>query len=202
MISMLVLRMDLLLEQDGSETSVESTGTLALQHLGETRDETCGVGGLGDETNTGSLERAKSNVGKELGGTSRGKVDQSSVVGGSLVTKEVDGLLLEVFISTKLQGTLEEVSSEGRTGTGQESGSTILGDDLSEATDQTSVVGGRVELDSCLDTAMVHVSKSFSLLSGCQSKRAVPGHCCVGLTDEAIPAQRSFETRRRVFALG
>lgn len=60
--------MNLLLEEDRTETSVESTNTLVLQDLGETADKTAGVCRVRDETDTGSLERAEGNVGEELGG--------------------------------------------------------------------------------------------------------------------------------------
>lgn len=140
-----------LLEEDGSETSVESTDTLRLEHLGETTDETVGVGGLRDETDTGSLKGAESDISEELGGGGRGEVDGSSVVGGILKTDLVDPLLLEELVSSKLQGTLEEVTSKGRAGSGEESTSTLLLDDLLEATEETSVVGGGVKLDSGLD---------------------------------------------------
>jgi hypothetical protein len=48
----------LLLEQNGTEAGVESTDTLIPQHLAEAANEAVGVGGLRDETDTGSLERA------------------------------------------------------------------------------------------------------------------------------------------------
>jgi hypothetical protein len=143
--------LNILLEQDGTESGVEGTDTLVLQHLAETRDETAGVGGLGNETDTGSLKGAQSNVGKELGAGGGTEVDESAGVGGSLVAKGVDGLLLEQLVTTELEGTLEEVTGKGGTGTGQESASTLILDDLLEATDHTPVVGLGVELDSCLD---------------------------------------------------
>lgn len=142
---------NLLLEENGTETSVESTDTLRLEHLAETTDETVGVGRLRDETDTGSLKRAESDISEELGGGGRGEVDGSSVVGGILKTELVDPLLLEELISSELEGTLEEVTSEGRAGTSEESASTLLLDDLLEATEETSVVSGRVKLDSGLD---------------------------------------------------
>jgi hypothetical protein len=140
-----------LLEENGAETSVESTDTLVLEHLGEATDETVGVGGLRDETDTGGLERAEGNVGEELGGTGRGKVDGGTVVGGSLVAELVDALLLEELVTTELQGTLEEVTGKGRAGTGEQSTSTLILDDLAEAADETAVVGDGVELDTGLD---------------------------------------------------
>lgn len=151
----------LLLEENGSETGVEGTDTLVLQHLGETTDETVGVGGLGDETDTGGLERAEGNVGEELGGGRRSQVDGSSVVGGSLLAESVDELGLEELVTTELEGTLQEVTSKGRASTSQESASTLILDDLAETTDQATVVGNRVELDTGLDA----VSKRKDLVS-------------------------------------
>lgn len=142
---------DLLLEQNGTETSVEGTNTLLLQHLAETADKTRGVGGLRDETDTGGLEGAEGNVGEELSGTGGGNVDQGAVVGGSLVAEQVDGLLLEQLVSSKLESALQEVSGSGGAKAGQQSAGTLSLDDLLEATDHTPVVGGGVELDTGLD---------------------------------------------------
>lgn len=148
-----------LLEQDGAETSVESANTLVLQHLGETTNETVGIGWLRDKTDTGGLERAESDIGEELGKSGGTKVDSCSVLTSSLVTKEVDGLLLEQFITSELEGTLKEVTSSGWAKTGQESTSTLVGDDLTETTDETLVVGDGVKLDSGLDAERkIHVS--------------------------------------------
>lgn len=141
----------LLLEEDGTETSVESTDTLVLEHLAETRDETAGVGRLRDETDTGGLKGAEGNIGEELGGGGRGEVDGSAVSGGSLVAELVDPLLLEELVTSELEGALEEVTGKGGAGTGEESASTLVLDDLAEATDQTAVVGDGVELDTSLD---------------------------------------------------
>lgn len=47
-----------LLQQDGTETGVESTDTLGLQHLAETTDQAGSVGGLRNQTDTGSLQGA------------------------------------------------------------------------------------------------------------------------------------------------
>jgi hypothetical protein len=140
-----------LLEQNGTETGVESTEALVLDNLAEARNETAGVGGLGDETDTGGLERAQGDIGEELSSGGRGQVDSSSVLGSGLVAKSIDPLLLEELVTTELQGTLEEVTSEGRTNTGEKSGSTLILDNLAEATDETTVVGSGVELDTGLD---------------------------------------------------
>lgn len=142
---------NLLLEQDRTETGIESTDTLVLQHLAEASNKTIGICWLRNETDTGGLERAESDISKELGETCRGEVDGCAVVGGGLVSEEVDGLLLEQLISSKLECALKEVTSSSWTESSQQSTGTLLGDNLSESSDQTLVVCGRVELYSCLD---------------------------------------------------
>lgn len=124
-----------LLEEDRTETAVESTNTLSLQDLAKATDQTVGESGLRDETDTGGLERAEGNVGEELGAGGRGKVDGSAVVGSGLVAEQADGLLLEEFVSSELERTLEEVTGSGGTETGEKSASTLLCDDLTETTD-------------------------------------------------------------------
>merc|ERR1712093_433930 len=124
-----------LLEQDRTETGVEGTDTLVLQHLAEASNETIGVCWLRDETDTGGLERAKGDISK----TCRGEVDGCAVVGGGLISEQIDGLLLEKLISSKLECALEEVTSSGWTETSQQSTSTLLSNNLSESSDQTLV---------------------------------------------------------------
>lgn len=142
---------NLLLEQDRSESRVEGTDTLLLEDAGHGREKTAGEGRLGDKTDTGSLERAQSDISNELSGTGRGEVDGGAVVLGSLVADGVDGLLLEELVSTELEGTLEEVTGGGGTESSQESASTLVLDDLLEATEHTTVVGDGVKLDTGLD---------------------------------------------------
>jgi hypothetical protein len=146
--------LNLLLEENWSESRVESSDTLGLQNLGEAADQATGKAWLGHKTNTRSLERAERNVGEELTSSSRGEIDGSAVVGRGFVTDQVDALLLEEFVSSELEGTLEEVSSESWTNTGPNSCSTLLGNDLSEATDEAAVVLGRIKLYSGLDAAL------------------------------------------------
>lgn len=144
-------RIYLLLEQDGTETSVESAKTLVRVDLAHTADKAVGVGRVGHETDTGSLKRAEGNVGEELGAGGRGKVDGSAVVDSVLVADHGDGLLLEEFVTTELEGTLEEVTSKGWANAGKKSAGTLLCDDLTETTNETTVVGDGVKLDSGLD---------------------------------------------------
>ena len=145
------MRQNLLLEEEWSETSVESTETLSLEDLSSTINQSLGVSWVRDETDTGSLEWAKGDISEELGHGRGSEVDGGAVVGGSLKTDEADGLLLEELISSELEGSLEEVTGGGWAETGQESASTLLSDDSAESTDQTAVVGDWVELDAGLD---------------------------------------------------
>lgn len=147
-------RRNLLLEQDGAETSVESTDPLVLQHLAEATDETVGICGLRHETDTSGLKWAKGDISEELSKSCGSQVDGCPVVGGGLIAKEADRLLLEQFITSKLECALEEVSSSCWAETRQESTCTLICDDLSEATYETSVVRNGIELDSCLYAAM------------------------------------------------
>lgn len=142
---------NVLLEQKGSETTVEGTEALLLGDLGEATNKAVSEGGLGNETDTGGLERAEGEISEELGAGGGGEVDGGAVVGSGLVAEEANGLLLEELVTTELQGTLEEVTGEGRAGTGEESASALVLDDLLEAADEAAVVGGRVELDAGLD---------------------------------------------------
>jgi hypothetical protein len=141
----------LLLEQDGAETSVEGTNTLVFQHLAEATDKTVGIGRLRDETDSSSLKRAEGDVCEEFGKGGRSQVDSCAVIGGGLISKEVDGLLLEQLISSKLESTLQEVSRSSRAKSSQKCSSAFICDDLSDAAEKTSVVRDGIELDSCLD---------------------------------------------------
>ena len=147
-----------LLEENGAEAAVESTDSFLAGDLAEPRDKAGREGWFGDKTNTGRFEGAEGNVGKELGGGGGGEVDGGSVVRGGLIAKEVDGLLLEEFVTSKLEGALEEITGKGRANTSQESTCALVGNDFSEASDQASVVCDRVELDSGFDTTMESVS--------------------------------------------
>lgn len=147
-----------LLEENGTETRVESANTLVLQDLGETADETVSEGRVRDETDTGSLERAEGDIGEELGGGGRSEVDSGTVVGSGLVAESVDGLLLEELVTTELEGTLEEVTSEGRADTGPDSAEALLANDLLEAADETAVVLDGVKLNRRLDAVQIERS--------------------------------------------
>jgi hypothetical protein len=144
--------MSLLLEQDRTETCIEGTDTLILQDLPESTDKTTGVCRLRNKTNTGSLKRAESDISEELRKCRRSQVDSCAVVGGSLISEDIDRLLLEQLITSELECALEEVSSSSGAETGQQSTGTLLCDNLSETSNKTFVICDGVELDSCLDT--------------------------------------------------
>ena len=148
------LRCNLLLEQKGTKTTVEGGEALLLEDATEARDKAGSEGGLGDQTNTGGLQGAEGEISEELGAGGGGEVDGGAVVGSGLVAEEANGLLLEELVTTELQGTLEEVTSEGRAGTSEESASALVLDDLLEAADEAAVVGLGVELDAGLDAVM------------------------------------------------
>jgi hypothetical protein len=142
---------NLLREKDGTEARVEGTNTLILQNLAEASDQTVGKGRLGDETDTGSLERAESDIGEELSESRGGEVDGSAVLRGGLIAEIVDALLLEELISSELESALEEVSGGGGTETSPHGTGTLILNDLLESSDKTFVVLDRVELNSGLD---------------------------------------------------
>lgn len=156
---------NLLLEQNGSESGVESTNTLLLEDTSETAHQAGGESGLRDQTDTGGLKGAQTDVSDELSTGGGGEVDSGAVVGGRLNTEVVDGLLLEELVTTELQGTLDEVTGSGRTETSQESTSTLVLDDLAETTDHTAVVGGRVKLDTGLDAIDIDATSLVTVLS-------------------------------------
>lgn len=73
-----------------------------------------------------------------------------SVVPGFLVTHGVDEFSLEVFDSTELEPSLDEVSLHGGSETSEEGTSTFVGNDVSGSRNETGV-GLGVKLDSGLN---------------------------------------------------
>jgi len=126
-----------LLEENGTETSVEGTGTLLTEDTEETTGKTVGERRLGDKTDTGGLERAEGNVGEELGDTRGTEVDGLTVLTGSVNTESVDGLLLPELVTSELQGTLNGVTDNGGTETSKKGTSSLGSNDLSESTNHT-----------------------------------------------------------------
>lgn len=152
----------LLLEQDWTESCVESTETIVLQDLGETTDQAIGIGWVRDETDTGGLEWTKGDVSEELGGGSGSEVDSGSVVGSSLETQLRDGERFEELVTSELESTLEEVTSSGWAETSPNSSETLFGDDLLESTDETAVVCGWVKLYPRLDAVVEPIVSFYS----------------------------------------
>lgn len=140
-----------LLEQDGTETGVESTETLLAGDAEESGGETVGESGLRNETDTGSLEGTKGDIGEELGNGGSTKVDSHAVVDGGLVVHLRNENLLEEFVTTELESTLKEVTEDSGAETGKEGTGTFLGNDLTETADHTLVVDGGLKLDTGLD---------------------------------------------------
>ncbi|KAH9821981.1 hypothetical protein Tdes44962_MAKER04878 [Teratosphaeria destructans] len=149
---------DLLLEEDRTETTVETTQTLRLGNLAKTTQQAIGEARLGHETDAGSLKRAEGNVGEELGKRGGTEVDSGAVLAGGFVPEQRDGLLLEELVAAEFERALQEVAGEGWAGTGQEGAGALVLDDLADAADQTAVVGDGIELDAGLDAVGSGVS--------------------------------------------
>jgi len=81
--------------------------------------------------------------------------------------------LLEEFVSSELESTLQKIAGEGWANTGQQSASTFICNDLSEAADQAAVVCDGVELDSRLDAEksqrMLRVERTDLHIDGCEA---------------------------------
>jgi hypothetical protein len=120
---------------------VETGDTLLPGDPGETGEQTAGKAGLGDQSNPGSLEGAEGDIGKELGDGGSSEVDGGPVLTGRVDTDRVDGDLFPELVSSELEGSLDRVSGDGRSETGQEGTGTLLGDDLSESANHTLYVG-------------------------------------------------------------
>ena len=150
-------RVNSLLEQNRAESSVKRANTLSLVDLAEPTDQAIAECRVADQPNAGSLEWAERDISEELGGGGRCEVDGSAVVGGGLVAKVGDTLLLEELVTTELEGALKEVTSEGRASTCPQSARAGGRDDLAETTDEALVVGDGIELDTGLDAVQVLV---------------------------------------------
>jgi hypothetical protein len=90
-----------LLEEDGTETSVESTGTFLSEDPQETGRKTGSESGLRNQSDSGSLKGTKGNVGEELGDGRGSEVDGLSVVSGIVNTEVLDGLLLPELVTDR-----------------------------------------------------------------------------------------------------
>ena len=141
-----------LLEEDGAEAAVESfEDTVVLDDLGEGGHEAGGVGGVGDEADTGGLEGTEEDVGDELGHGGGEQVDGSAVLPSLLLAEVLGEVDLEELNTSELEPALDEVSDGGGAKSGGEGTSALLGDDLAEGAGHTHVVLDGVELHAGLD---------------------------------------------------
>ena len=98
-----------------TETTVEALDdTFFLQDTGETAAKTGGEARLRDETNTGSFQGAESNVSEEFSNGRRTEVDSGTVFTSSIDTDGINEGLLPEFVTSELEGTLQEVASSSR----------------------------------------------------------------------------------------
>ena len=141
----------ILFEKNRPKAGVKPSQTLLPSNLTEARDKTTGKGRFRHQTDTGSFKRTEGNIGEELGKRGGNTVDSDTVVSGIFIADSVDGLLFEEFVTTELQCALQEVTGEGRSGSGQKGAGAFILNDLAETTDQAAVVGDRIELDAGLD---------------------------------------------------
>jgi len=140
-----------LFAENGDESRVEATDETVFSHdsLG-TLTHTVSIVGLRDKSDSAGFIRAKEDISDSFSHSGRGKVDLLSVVPGFLVTHGVDESSLEVFDSTELEPSLDEVSLHGGSETSEEGTSTFVGNDVSGSRNETGVDLG-VKLDSGLN---------------------------------------------------
>ena len=93
----------------------------------------------------GHLERAQGDVGEELGGGGTSEPDGTLVLGGVLLTSEVAVGILEHFVETVLEHSLEGVADESGAEAFPETAATFLGGESPETRDETLVLA-RVHL--------------------------------------------------------
>lgn len=106
-----------LLEEDGTETGVETHNTISGEHASSTSTETLGEGGVGNGADTNGLKRAEEEISDELSHGRGGKIDGGTVVPSLLLTHALGEVHLEKLNTTKLEPTLNEISSGGSTET-------------------------------------------------------------------------------------
>ena len=104
-----------------------------------------GAGGGGLDLDLGHLEGAEGDVGEELGGGGTGEPDGTLVLGGVLLTSEVAVGILEHFVETVLEHSLERVTDEGGTEALPETSRAFLSAEELQGGHE-AVVLGRVDL--------------------------------------------------------
>ena len=129
-----------LLAEDGDKAGVEAANTLSLEHLDGAVGEAVAELGVGNGTDTDGLKGAEEDIGDGLGAGGGSEVDGGLVVPGGLFAHLLDGLNLEVLNTAELEPALDEVTSGGGTEAGGKGHGALLGNDLTESTDETGVV--------------------------------------------------------------
>jgi hypothetical protein len=88
-----------LLEQDGTETGVETGDTFLSGDSGETTGQAVGEGWLRNQSDSSGFQGAQGDVGEEFGDTGGTEVDGLSVLSGRVDTDGVNGDLLPELVT-------------------------------------------------------------------------------------------------------
>jgi hypothetical protein len=141
-----------LFAEDGDESRVESSheSHLSVHFLGAI-EHTVGVFGVRYKSDSAGFEGAEEAIGNGFSDSGRHEVDLLSVVPGSLFSVLASESDFEVFDSTELEPSLDEVSLGSRAETSEETTSTFSSHDLSCDSEHTTLVLDGVELDLGLD---------------------------------------------------
>lgn len=113
-------------------------------HLLESSTESDGEGAVGGSLNLdlGHLEGAEGDVGEDLGGGGTSEPDEGLVLVGGLLTSEVHVEILEDFVETILEHSLERVADEGGTEALPETLGALLSRESLQGGDEAVVLGG------------------------------------------------------------
>jgi hypothetical protein len=98
---------------EGPNASVEVAESLSLDELRQTIDEATGELGACLDAHLDGLERAQGNVGEELGRGRGAHVDEIAVLERSLRANGFSVVVLEEFVETEFEETLQGVTDEG-----------------------------------------------------------------------------------------
>jgi hypothetical protein len=99
-----------LLKENGNKTGVESHKTFRLGHLGKTIAQTSRPCRVRYGTDTDSLQRTQENIGDELCTSGSTEVNAGLVIPSLLFSQVLRSLNFEIFDSTKLEPSLNEVA--------------------------------------------------------------------------------------------
>mmetsp|Transcript_32364 Transcript_32364/g.45127 ORF Transcript_32364/g.45127 Transcript_32364/m.45127 type:complete len:243 (+) Transcript_32364:281-1009(+) len=104
-----------LLEKDRAESGVETLDeTIFGEDLGECANEAASVFRVGNQTNTGCLERTEENVRDELSASSCPEVDRNAKLPRPRLAELRSKVDLEELNTTKLKPPLDKVSNDSR----------------------------------------------------------------------------------------